>query len=266
MNSPTPFKHKQLTLLVGIIFYLRPAFGFREAREDRMRLRKLRSNANTFLGANYFNDETMKKLVNTLLVGLTILIHDGICQKGPARYFGEPILTDSLSTLLIPTRYNEEFLSFNKIAFWGDYYANMVAYNFQTDTYKKVFDKDTFIESVRSINDSYGTRTADQIKNLTKKWIFLLVKPKDTNSSGRIDERDPSVLFAVSVDGQIVKQVTDGTESVVSFYNYEKQGFLLIKIQRDSDNDRSFKSEDKVFYFRKVNLTDLVVGNGIELK
>ena len=208
----------------------------------------------------------MKKLVTTLLVGLTILTNDGICQKGPARYFGEPILTDSLSTLFIPTRYNEDFFSSNKIAFWGDYYANIVAYNFLTDTYRKMFDKDTFIESLRNNNYSYGSRTTDRIKNVTRKWIFLLVKPKDTNSSGRVDEKDPSVLFAVSADGQTLKQLTDETENVVSLDNFEKQGFLLIKIQRDSDNDKSFKNEDKEFYFRKVNLTDLTLGKGIEIK
>jgi hypothetical protein len=208
----------------------------------------------------------MKKLVTTLLIGLTILTTDGLCQKGPARYFGEPILTDSLSTLFIPTRYNEEFFSSNKIAFWGDYYANIVAYNFQTDTYKKIFDKDTFIESLRNNNYGYGARTTDKIKNITRKWIFLLVKPKDTNNSGRVDEKDPSVLFAVSPDGQTLKQLTDESENVVSFDNFEKQGFLLIKIQRDSDNDKSFKAEDKEFYFKKVNLTDLTLGKGIEIK
>ena len=209
----------------------------------------------------------MNKIVTTLLLGLTILTTDGLCQKGPARYFGEPILTDTLSTLFIPTRYNEEFLSSNKIALWGDYYANIVAYNFQTDTYKKLFDNDTFIERLR--NNSYGyyaARTTDKIKNITKKWVFLLVKPKDTNNSGRIDEKDPSVLFAVSTDGQTLKQLTDEKENVVSFDNFDKQGFLLIKIQRDSDNDKSFKNKNKEFYFRKVNVTDLTMGKGIEIK
>lgn len=206
------------------------------------------------------------KIITIFLLGLTILTNDGLCQKGPVRYFGEPMLTDSLSTLFIPTRYNEEFLSSNKIAFWGDYYANIVAYNFQTDNYKQIFEKDTFIESLRNSSYGYATRTTDRIKNITKQWIFLLVKPKDINNSGRIDERDPSVLFAVSPDGETLKQLTDVNENVVSFDNFEKQGFILIKIQRDSDNDKSFKAEDKQFYFKKVNLTDLTLGKGIEVK
>jgi hypothetical protein len=210
----------------------------------------------------------MNKLVTPALLGLILITTNGICQKGSARYFGEPILTDSTSTMFIPIKYNEVFLASNKIALWGDYYANIVAYNFQTDTYKKIFDKETFIESIKNNNYgfSYAPRTSDKIKNITKSWIFILVKTKDTNNNGRIDERDPSVLFAISADGQTLKQLTDETENVVSFENFEKQGLILIKIQRDSDNDKSFKAEDKEYYFKKVNLTDLTLGKGIEIK
>ena len=91
----------------------------------------------------------MTKTALMLALVLTLVEVEALSQKGPVRYFGEPILTDSLSTLFIPTRYNEDFLSSNKIAFWNDYYANIVAYNFQTDTYKKLFEKDTFIQGLR---------------------------------------------------------------------------------------------------------------------
>jgi hypothetical protein len=208
----------------------------------------------------------MREVLLAILIGLVVLSTEGICQKGPARYFGEPILTDTLSTLFIPTRYNEEFLSSNKIAFWGDYYANIVAYNFQTDTYKKLFEKDTFIESFRGVYYAYNSRTDTKLKNITRKWVILLVKTTDTNNSGRIDEKDPSVLFVVSVDGQSLKQLTSEIENVVSFDIFDKQGFVLMKIQKDSNNDKSFKPEDKDFYFKKLNLTDLTLGKEIEIK
>ncbi|MCZ8215455.1 MAG: hypothetical protein O9262_04405, partial [Cyclobacteriaceae bacterium] len=157
-------------------------------------------------------------------------------------------------------------LSSNKIAFWGDYYANIVAYNFQTDTYKKLFEKDTFIESFRGVYYAYNSRTDTKLKNITRKWVILLVKTTDTNNSGRIDEKDPSVLFAVSVDGKSLKQLTSEIENVVSFDIFDKQGFVLMKIQKDSNNDKSFKPEDKDFYFKKLNLTDLTLGKEIEIK
>lgn len=208
----------------------------------------------------------MKEIALTLLLGAVILVPNARCQKGPARYLGDPIITDSLSTLFIPTRYNEEFLSSNKIAFWGDYYANIIAYNFRDDSYTKVFEKDTFVEAIRY--DAYGhsARIDEAVKNITSKWVFLLVKTKDMNQSGRIDEKDPSVLMAVSRDGKTIQQLTSENENVVSFDNFDKLGFLLIKIQRDSNKDKSFKTEDRQFYYRRVSLPDLSLGREISLE
>lgn len=42
--------------------------------------------------------------------------------------------------------------------------------------------------------------------------------------------------------------------------------FLLVKIQKDSDGDRSFKNEDREYCYKKIGLTDLTVGKAIELK
>ena len=211
----------------------------------------------------------MKKIILTISIGLTILTTDGLCQKGQSRFFGDPMLTDTLSTLFIPTHYNQEFLSSNKIAFWGDYYANLVVYDYKTDSSKKLFENDTYIKSFSALSTytSYGTWPPNnKIKNLTSKWVFLLVKLKDSNNSGRIDEKDPAILFAVSTKGENLKQLTDENENVVSFDTFENQGFILIKIQKDSDNDKSFKNEDKEFFFKKVSLTDLTLGKEIELK
>lgn len=192
----------------------------------------------------------MKKVFLIISLGLTLLTTEGFCQKGLSTFFGEPILTDSLGTLMIPTRYNE-FLTANKIAYFGNYYANIIVYDYKTDSYKKLFENDTFIESFKERNSSYvyGIRNNEKVKNITTKWVFLLVKNKDTNSSGRIDEKDPSVLFAVSTNGEDLRQLTDEKENVVSFDTYDKQGFILIKIQKDSDNDKSFKTEDKEILF-----------------
>jgi hypothetical protein len=210
----------------------------------------------------------MNRFILTIVLGLIFLTTTGLCQKGPARYFGEPMLTDSLSTLFIPTKYNEEFLSSNKIAIWGDYYANIVVYNYKTDTYKKLFEQDTFIESFRASRNSYGysIRSGEKIKNLTSKWVLLLVKPTDTNESGRIDERDPSVLFAVSTNGEVIHQITNEAENVVSFDVFNDQGFALIRIQRDSNQDKSFKNDDKAYFYRKVDIMDLSLGKEIELR
>lgn len=204
--------------------------------------------------------------ITILIASFGLIFHatPGLSQKGPNRYFAEPMLVDSLTTFFMPTRYNEDFLSANKIAFWGDYYANIVVYNYKTDSYKKLFEQDTFIEPFRPTS-AYAPAN-ERIRNLTKNSVFLLVKTKDTNGSGRIDEKDPTVLFAVSPNGENLKQLTYETEHVVSFDLYEKLGFILVKIQKVSDGDRSFKNEDREYCYKKISLTDLTVGKAIELK
>jgi hypothetical protein len=46
---------------------------------------------------------------------------------------------------------------------------------------------------------------------------------------------------------------------------FEAQGFCLIEIQRDSNNDKSFKDNDKQFYYKKIELGTLTLGNEISL-
>ena len=188
-----------------------------------------------------------KKAILSLVSMLIVWITPAFSQKG-SHALGEPILTDSLSTMFIPSRYTETLSTSNKLASWGNYYANILVYDFKDDTYKKLFEKDTFIEAFTSGNtyQAYRSGADTKMKNLTTNWVFLLVKTKDTNKSGRIDEKDASVLFAVSTKGDRLKQLTEENENVESFASYEKQGFVLVRFQRDSDNDGSFNLKTKI--------------------
>lgn len=146
----------------------------------------------------------MKTLAITLIFNILTLFDclSQVSSKLPL-FFESPIMTDSSSTLFIPIRYNNELLTSNKIAFWGDYYANIMVYNFQTDTYKKLFDKDAYIQPLRS---PHNYAMPDQMKNITSKSVFILSKVFDYNNSGRIDEKDPSTLFVTSLNGESLKQ------------------------------------------------------------
>jgi hypothetical protein len=188
------------------------------------------------------------------------------CQRSDKlpRYFGDAIWTDSTSTLFIPVLYSEGLASTNKIAAWGDYYANLVVYNFQQDSYKKLFAKDTYITGFHE-TPFYDGHRSNRSNNITSKWIFMLVKHSDYNESGRVDSKDPAILFACTLKGDSLKQITNDAENVISFKIHEKQGFALLRLQRDSDGDGYFKEEDKEFYFRKISLTDLSLGKPIEL-
>lgn len=210
----------------------------------------------------------IRKLCLVFLI-VAFLAVESFGQKGEklTRYFGEPILTDSLSTVFFPARYNQDVFSSDKVTVWGDYYANIVVYDFKTDTYRKLFETDTYIEAFkRTTNHRYGYENQDKFTNITRKWVFMVVLYKDYNNSGKINSSDPSVLFITTTRGENLKPLTDGTESVVSLEIYESQGFGLVKFQRDSNNDKSFNGADKDFYYKKISLNDLSFGKEIEVK
>lgn len=181
-------------------------------------------------------------------------------------YFDDPIIVDSSSTIIIPTRYSSDLFSSNKLDFWGDYYANITFYNFKTDSSKKLFQKDTYIMSFSGYgNTSYYGRESKN-RNISKHIILYKVKNADHNKNGRIDLRDPALLYVSDIYGNKLKPLTTENENIVSIELFDKQGFALIKIQRDSDNDLDFENEDNDFYFVKLDLTTLQFGNKIEIK
>ena len=178
--------------------------------------------------------------------------------------FSDPIMIDSNSTILIPTRYNSDFLASSKMTFWGDFYANILFYDFTTDTYTKLFEKDTYIFGFQSYN--YRTYQPTEIKNVTSDLILYRVKSVDYNGNGKIDYNDPAIVYVSDLKGKNLKALTTSSENAVEINLYKDQNFALIKMQRDLDGDKEFKSEDKSYYFIKLDLATLTFGNKIEVK
>ena len=204
-----------------------------------------------------------------IVIGFAFLSNIAWSQKAgkSPQYFGDPILTDSLSTIFIPTRYSQELLSANKIALWGNYYSNILVYDYKTDNYKKLFLSDTYVEAFKERQRFRDDIVKDnRLSNITDNWVFLLVKNLDYNENGKIDEDDPSILFVSTIKGEDLKALTTETINVVSIDIYNEQGFGLIKFQRDTNNDKSFKKEDNDFYFKKISLSSLIFGSAIEIK
>jgi len=181
-------------------------------------------------------------------------------------YFNGPIITDSASTIMIPIAYDAGFFSSNKMVAWGAYYANLVFYDFKTDSSFRLFDKDTYIMNFKTYyygKVSFGTRLNVR---MSKNWILYRVKNVDYNKSGKIDQHDPDILYVSDVHGKNLQKLTGPYENVVSIDVYHDQNFALIKLQRDSDGDRSYKSSDKDYCYVRLDLETLTLGKRIELK
>jgi len=206
------------------------------------------------------------KLLGVILI-LTSLTGFGQKSGNLPRFFDEPIVVDSSSTLMIPTRYNADLLTSSKIALWNDYYANIIFYDFKADSSKRLFKDDTYIkEFTNDYPPYYRFERTKKPENLSSKWIFYFVKPTDYDNSGKVGNDDPSVLFVSDKYGNGLKAITPTNENAVSIDIFDTQGFALIKMQRDIDMNNNFESDDKDFYYIRLDLNTLTLGNKIEIK
>lgn len=210
----------------------------------------------------------MRSICLFLALAFVTGYHLAFCQEktsSSSRSFDEPWVTDSASTMLIPYRYDANLFSSDKMKTWGNYYANYIVYDFKSDSYKTLFPNDTYIQAPDFY--SYSSRRGEsRQKSLSNSWIFFLVKNKDYSGNGKIDERDPFILYVSDTHGENLKPLTPESENVVSFTLYERLGFVLLNIQRDKNNDREFQPNDNDHYMVKVNLSDLRLGHKIEYR
>jgi hypothetical protein len=188
-------------------------------------------------------------------------------NKSSAPYFGnEIVVTDSSSTIMIPVEHSVNPFSStnNKLALFRNVHANIVFYDFAKDSVRKLFDKNTYIESLSNLS-GYDFTIPSTKKNAIGKYLFYKVYNSDYDKNGRIDYTDPAILFISDNHGKHLKAITPQNENVVSIQVFEKQNFLLLKIQRDVDNDRDFKNSDDDYYYVKFDMRTLTLGRKIEL-
>ena len=180
------------------------------------------------------------------------------------KYFADPILTDSLSTIMIPILYDNNLLNSSKLSY-GDYFANIIVYDFKTDSSKRLFKDDTFIKGFEKEYNYYNRVKNDKFDNICSKWIFYFVKSIDYNKNGKIDKYDPYILYVSDKNGRELKSITPLNENAASIAIYDKQGFALIKMQRDLDKDNDFEYDDYDYYYLRLDLNTLTLGDKINI-
>ena len=195
-------------------------------------------------------------MIRSIFVFIIVLagLHSSGQSFKSALYFDDPIVIDSASTVIIPTKYSSDWSKFG-----SDEYANIIFYNFKNDTYKRLFEQDTYILP-------YDKKRDKEQKIHSSKYLLLRVKNVDHDKNGKIDDGDPAILYACDLKGENLKALTTENENVLEFTIFDKQNFALIKIQRDLNGDRNFKGDDKDYYYVKLDLNSLSMGSKIEIQ
>jgi hypothetical protein len=172
---------------------------------------------------------------------------------------------------MLPVLYDKdaERVAASKFKAHGDYYANIQFYHFRTNFVRTLFPENTFIRGFgREYSHGYGSyyRYAQTNRNscISRRSIFYFVKD-DFDKNGQIDDDDPSVLYVSDKNGYNLRALTPKSENAVSIDVFDKEGFALIKMQRDVDQNGRFDRDDKDYYFVRLDLRLLTLSKRIEL-
>ncbi len=194
----------------------------------------------------------MLQLKQLLTFSLIFSFLTSYAQKG-GEQLGKEILTDSTSTFFFPIRgdANENSkIGNNKI-------SNILVYDFITEEQRLLFPKDSFY-----VISSWRYREVSQFLTYIKNWIFMCAVPQQDVWTENCSH---TMMFACDRKGNQLRQLTDASENCVDMSIYEKQGFVLLKMQVDKNKNGCINFKDDEFYYKRVNLKDLEVRKNIIL-
>lgn len=208
----------------------------------------------------------MGKVINLMM--MLLLITAGVSFGQDIKFkrainFRRGILTDSASTLMIPVDVHE--LASSKSVDVNYSCANMIFYNFLKDSNFKLFDQNVCIMQYLTYQVDLTWRELANSKVL-RNWILYRVKNNDYDKNGKIDSSDPDVLFCSNAYGENLKQLTTQQENVVAVDVYHEQGFALITLQQDTNQDHNYDKDDREYSYVKLDLATLTLGKRIESK
>ena len=185
-------------------------------------------------------------------------------QKSPPFYFtNKPIIADSASTVMLPVLYNVSSGSTDKMAYSGRYYANIIFYDYLTDSTHALFKENTYIKIFEQHRYSFYERPETPCFK-TSKWIFYEVSNIDRNQSGQIDYFDPVILYVSDLHGNKLERITPENENLIEITIYDSLGIAMLKMQRDSKNDLDFDYRDRSYYYVELDRKTLTRGQPIE--
>ncbi len=179
----------------------------------------------------------MKKILFLLLVvNMTVFAQNGKMKLGDA------IVVEATGTVLIPEMSEEDIFS---KALFGAHYTNILVTNSKNKGSIKLFDRNVNVFPFKPNGES---NNENKNRSFSSKWIFLLVQDVDLNGNGKISDVDPVSLFVTDLEGKELKRLTNKTLKVKNFYVSEKNGFILVKIQSDTNGDNKLTSKDRCYF------------------
>lgn len=140
---------------------------------------------------------------------------------------------------------------------YGNEATNIYIYNSRLKQSKALFSLSPALISAvvadyKIYNRGYGGQGIKSSTILTDDLLFL-AQDKDYNGDGIIDDDDPAYLFVSTKSGDDLTRITPVDMNVVSWTASNDGRVLIVRLQKDANNDKKFTSESELIYEIDLN-------------
>ncbi|MDZ8184915.1 MAG: hypothetical protein RMX96_08690 [Nostoc sp. ChiSLP02] len=175
--------------------------------------------------------------------------------------YGDLIIKEQSDYLMIPVNFPDQSqdkqsnVSLSRSYERNNLLYNLIFYRKQDGEAHLLLNKKAIINHFEFLE----VKTA--AKPITRVWLYKIID-QDTNADKKIDTQDAIIGYISDLAGKNLQQITPNNTQIVNWVVLPSQNAILVKILKDSNNDKKFTGEDKTNFVR-VNLDKPDIGSEI---
>jgi hypothetical protein len=170
--------------------------------------------------------------------------------------YGDLIIKDQSDYVMIPVYIQKEGGLLDRASYKrGTITNNFIFYHKPNGAINILLKKEALIDSFQLLE------TKNAGKPDTRVWFYGIID-QDTNEDKKINQDDAIIGYISDLAGQNLQQITPNNTRMLNWVVLPGQNALLIRILKDSNNDKKFTSEDTENFVR-VNLDKPEIGQEI---
>jgi len=126
-------------------------------------------------------------------------------------------------------------------------------YNTLTNESKKLFNDPVLVFPLSPYNNPINISQQEiRFIFMTNNAIIFFAKTNGYNTNGFIDDDDPISLYILSKTGTNLTLISPKDMNVLTCTVSRDGEIILVKLQKDKNNDKKFSNEDELIY--QINL------------
>jgi len=179
----------------------------------------------------------------------------------PNIFYGELIIKELSDYLMIPVSLKDRnkergnYLDSSGYSERDSNLYNIIFYHKQDGETHLLLNKKAIITSFDLLEVKAAGKTP------TRVWLYKILD-QDTNADKKLNNEDAVIGYLSDLSGKNLQQITPNNTKIINWVIVPSQNAILLRIIKDSDNNKKFTEEDQTNFIR-VNLDKPGIGTEI---